>query len=142
MKIQMKERESMFKIKIFEGTETIKIGMTSQEISEIVGEVPEKTPKGEGTQLSDMYDFGFVYYDEFGKCEGIEFFDSAQVEWNGINLMKKSTKEVMNILRKLDSDLDIEDENIFCSLKYSIGIYGEEGKVKSVYVGRKGIYLE
>lgn len=80
----------MFKIKIFEGTDTIKIGMTSQEISGIVGEMPEKTPKGEGERLADMYDFGFIYYDKSGKCEAIEFFDTAQVEWNGGDLMKKS----------------------------------------------------
>ena len=132
----------MFKIKIFEGTDTIKIGMTSQEISGIVGEMPEKTPKGEGERLADMYDFGFICYDKSGKCEAIEFFDTAQVEWNGGDLMKKSTKEVMAMLKELDSDLDIEDEDIFSSLKYSIGIYGEEGKVKSVYVGRERIYLE
>lgn len=132
----------MFKIKFLEGTDTIKIGMTSQEIQTIVGEIPEQVTKGGVKNPVDMYSFCFIYYDNDGKCEGIEFFSNAEVELNGISVFQKSTKEVMEILKALDPNLDIEDDDIFSSIKYSIGIYGTGGKVETLYVGREGCYLE
>ena len=62
----------MFKIKFLEGTDTIKIGMTSQEIQKLVGEIPEKTTKEGVKNPVDMYSVCFIYFDDDGKCEGIE----------------------------------------------------------------------
>lgn len=132
----------MFKIKFLEGTDTIKIGMTSQEIQKLVEEIPEKTTKGGVKNPVDIYSFCFIYFDDDGKCEGIEFFSNAEVQLNGILVFQKSAKEVMEILENLDPNLYIEDEDTFSSIKYSIGIYGVEGKVESIYVGREGCYLE
>lgn len=132
----------MFDIKIFEGTEEIKFGMTSGEISEILQESPKKIRKSGVDTPVDEYDFGFVYFDKKGKCEGIEFFKPAQVKLDGKVLLGKSTKEILKLFLQMDKNLEIESRDAFSSIKYSIGIYGENGKVETVYVGKKGCYEE
>lgn len=131
----------MFKIELLKGTDKIKFGMKSEEISNILGKVPQKTCKGEIDNIVDEYDFGFIYFDDSGECEGIEFFEPAKVELNGNLILGRKTKIIKKILREMDANLIIEDSDVFYSEKYSIGIYGENGKVVTVYVGKEDCYV-
>lgn len=130
----------MFEIVLFKGTDSIQIGMTAEEIEAIVLKKPNHIRKGGVENIVDEYEFGFIYFDNDNRCEGIEFFKPAKVMLNGKEILGLKTKYAKEIFLKLDSFLDIEGEDVFCSHRYSIGIYGEDGIVETIYVGKEGCY--
>lgn len=73
---------------------------------------------------SEYYDYFlesqlFVYYDKTDKILAFEFFEPNPV-FDGVNILSKSYKKLLEILKKLDKDLKV-DYNGFTSYKYGIG---------------------
>ncbi len=64
-----------FILKPFIGVNEIRFGMTSEEISTLIGETPKKFRKSPiSKSLTDAYECCHVYFDETGECEAVEFF--------------------------------------------------------------------
>lgn len=123
----------------FEGTDKLKLGMTSEENKKILLKDAEKFEKG-----TEVDDFGFchVFYDEEGKSEAIEIFEPSQVIFNNTELIGKNYAYVKELFEKLDSNLCFEEGCGFTSPKYEVGIYAPYGNVEAVLVGKKGYYEE
>lgn len=130
----------MFEIIFYEGTNKIKFGMDSNEISETLNTKPLISRKGGVKNPIDEYDFCFIYYNDYQKCEGIEFFPPTDIRLDNVSIIGNSTSTVRLLLERWDTNLKVETPDIYHSEKMSVGIYGENGIVESVYVGVKGCY--
>lgn len=135
-------KKNIFSITPFVGTNNINFGMSSEEISYILGINPLKIKKGGVKNYIDEYPFGFIYYDDNGKCEGIELFYPATVVFENNIILNNTTEQVMSLFKSKHFELVIENKDVFYSPNYSIGIYGENGEVMTVFIGKKGCYNE
>ena len=63
-----------------------------------------------------------VYYDSTDKTIALEFYEPAQVIFNGIELSKLPAFEAYKLMASLDKDIVI-DENGLNSFKFGIGFY-------------------
>ena len=126
----------------FEGSEQIKLGMTTDEIKAIKGVDPERFNKACIEEPVDLYDDLLVYYDGSKTCYQIDFTLPAQVYLNGFLITGKPMQDVLKHFSTLDDDLRFDIINGFVSLKYEIGIYAENMNVavESVSVAQKGIF--
>jgi hypothetical protein len=112
-----------FSIESYIGVGKILLGMTSQQIEDILSEKPRKFKKFRDDEFeTDAFDMCYVYYKSPGICEAIEFFKPVIVTFSGINLMEKSYADVKNLFLSMDEDTECEDSGL-TSYKYGIGIY-------------------
>ncbi|APM38927.1 hypothetical protein [Clostridium kluyveri] len=112
-----------FSIEPYVGVGKILLGMTSQQIENILRIKPRKFKKFEDDEFeTDAFDMCYVYYKDPGVCEAIEFFKPAIVTLNGTNLIGESYKDVKNLFLMLDEETEYEDTGL-TSYKYGVGIY-------------------
>ena len=72
----------------------------------------------------------FVYYDASSNVEAIEFSEPAQLYFQGNNLMTTSFKDIINLLKSVDINLE-KDSDSFMSYSLGIGGYSPEASEKS-----------
>lgn len=112
-----------FSIEPYVGVGKILLGMTSQQIEDILSAKPRKFKKFSDDEFeTDAFDMCYIYYKSTGICEAIEFFKPAIVTFSGIDLLGKSYVDVKNLFLSLDEDIECEDSGL-TSYKYGIGIY-------------------
>ena len=87
----------------------------------------------------------FVYYDDEDKCDSLEFFDPAQVIFNGLNLLDTSFNEFMNAIKEYDENIE-EDDSGCTSYALGIGAYAPfkekapDEKNEGIIIFKKGYY--
>ncbi len=136
-----------FNLILHEGTDSIKFGMTSEEIKSILDIQPELFKKTvvDIYDTEDYYRTCHVYY-EMSKnntlvCCAIEFLKYVDVYLDGVKLMKSLKENIMQLFK--DRFEDFEDDG--CgghSLKYGISFFAPKKSVESVYISREGYDIE
>lgn len=101
----------------------IMFGMTSLEISRVIKKEPRKFRKS----LDDLYetdDYGsfFVYYDDEGKCEAVEYNEDSFLELFDIPFFLINYQSLKEKLLKFDKNIVIL-EDCLLSNKYEFSIY-------------------
>lgn len=135
----------MYVIKSYQGFNDLKIGWTSLEIEEYMKIKPSKFKKNNNDLVeTDAYDDFFVYYDDDGKSEAIEFNSNADLKFETITFFDRNYSNVEADFRKIDSNIEI-DELGFISNKFGIGVYitnkdEEDSKIESVIIYKRGYY--
>ncbi|QNU66713.1 hypothetical protein EHE19_018025 [Ruminiclostridium herbifermentans] len=133
-----------FRLSIYEGTDTIKFGMTSEEIQALVGIKPTLFKKS----VSDLYDtedyqgMFHVYYEMKNNqlvCAEIEFFKPSKVFLDGVQLLGKPKVEMEDLFKGKFEDYSSEYTR---SMEYCIGFYAPKVKTETVAIARKGFYKE
>lgn len=136
-----------FVINPYIGAGKVLLGMTPNEVQEVLGVSPKKRFRKfkDDDFETDSYQWCFVYYKKPGICDAIEFHLPASVVFNGHNLLSKSYAEVKDILSKLDNTLQF-DESGLTSIKFGFGVYApfaEEDPselIEGVIVFEEGYY--
>ncbi|HHZ02211.1 MAG TPA: hypothetical protein GX396_04645 [Tissierellia bacterium] len=128
----------------FEGTDSIKLGMTSSEIKSILEDSPEHVNKSSWNNDMDQFDFVQVEYNADNKSISFEFYSPANVFFNNFQIIEADYFEVKMLFETLDENLIYEEEVGFISTKYQMGIYapGESSNriVEAVLVGEESYY--
>ena len=133
-----------FRLIIWEGTENIKFGMTSEEIQSLVGIKPTLFKKS----ASDLYDtedyqgMFHVYYemkDNQLVCAGIEFFKPSKVFLDGVQLLGKTKVDIEGLFKEKFEDYSSDSTG---SNEYCIGFYSPRPRVETIFIARKGYYKE
>lgn len=124
-----------------QGTEKIKLGMTSKEIQDLLLTTPKRLKKTKWRK-NNIDDFGFlqVEYDDKEISKAIQFFEPSTVYFDNKLLLNKSYNEVKQYFEKIDDQLIFEDGIGFTSLKYQLSIYAPHGQVEAVVVASEGYY--
>ncbi|MFP0552864.1 hypothetical protein [Acinetobacter baumannii] len=63
-----------------------------------------------------------IYYDSADKTKALEFYEPAQVAFNGIEIFNISASEAYKLMASLDKDIAIEGDGL-TSFKFGIGFY-------------------
>lgn len=128
----------------FEGTDSIKLGMTSSEIKTILGDLSKHVDKTSWNNDMDQFDFVQVEYNANNRSLSFEFYSPATVFFNNIQLIGADYFEVKMLFETLDENLIYEEEVGFISTNYQMGIYapGESSNriVEAVLVGEESYY--
>jgi hypothetical protein len=122
---------------LFEGTDSIKFGMTHEEIQAILGKEPQLFRKGEFAlyMTEDYANICHVYYEEQYSV-AFEFFIPSQVFYNNIQLLDCELKELKNIFSNLENyECDSDRLSAFCG---DFSVWGRSDRVESVYISRQG----
>ena len=130
-----------FNIVLFEGTDSIKFGMTHEEVRAILGIEPDIHKISEfETNIKEFYkDICFVYY-EGDICAAFEFFTPSQVFYNNIQLIGQERKSFEGLFSKLEGyKWKTDSLNAFDG---DFSIWGRFEDVESVYVSHRGHYVE
>jgi hypothetical protein len=91
----------------YEGVGQIRLGMTPQQVREILGEPERQLPAGKRCDLpADKYvQLGFfVYYRNPGVCEAISMWDGS-VEFQNVRPLGKSLKYLKDWFMSMGSDI-------------------------------------
>ncbi len=128
-----------FEIAPYTGAGKIKLGMNKEEIKKVMEEVPRETSKAADKVLTDVFSCCFVYYNNSGISEAVEFFEPSMPTFQGIELMIESFENVKQKLIFLDHNLEIDDTGC-TSYKYGFGLYAPFEVVESVIIFEKGYY--
>ncbi|MDP4180537.1 MAG: hypothetical protein Q8942_05530 [Bacillota bacterium] len=131
-----------FKIILFEGTDSIKFGMTSEEIQLILLKKPKIFKKIFYIPYdTENYDICHVYYEpnEEGKlvCGAIEFMPEAEVYINDIKLLGMGNKTAFKIFKDIFPDSE-QNVDTYRSAKSCISLFSFKHKVSTIYITRKG----
>ncbi len=140
-----------FNLKIFEGTDVIKFGMTSKEIQSILKITPTLFKKSE-VDLHDTEDYRNICHVsyEVGNegiliCSAIEFFKQSEVFLNNVQLLGKQREEIEELFKSIFDDCEV-DFGGMGSPKNDIRLYApilpHTKIVQSVYIARKGYCAE
>ena len=128
------------------GAGKILLGMTSDQISEVLSAKSEKFKKYEDDEFdTDAFKWCHIYYKSPGVCEAIEFFEPAKVLFMEHSLIGKPFKDVKKLFLKYDKELEL-DETGLTSYKYGVSIYAPFAKerpsdpIEGVLVFEKGYY--
>jgi hypothetical protein len=134
-----------FEIHSHEGAGPIRFGMTTAEVREVLGSEFKSSDRG-GTPYDRYLGHGcFVYYDESGKVEAIEFSDAGYVTLGGVDLLGLSFAEMLEFIRVRDPEVEVNIEGLE-SLNLGIGSYAPDGEdepespAETVIVFRRGYY--
>jgi len=136
----------MYKIHSYQGFNDIKFGFTSAEVERCMGVKPsDKFKKHANDKFeTDMYQDFFVYYDDVGRCEAVEFFDNAELMFGDISFFDKMNDELEAIFKVLDGELMIDSDG-FTSHKFGIGVYvpykeDKDATVEAVIIFKQKYY--
>ena len=136
-----------FNIILFEGTDSVKFGMTHEEIQAILGVQPELFKKNEfDLHMTENYrNICHVFYDTSG-CVAFEFYAPSQVFFNGVQLMGEqriAVEPLFHNLKGYESDANTDDGLMGLSVyNRDFSLYVLDGHVESVYICRKGYFAE
>ncbi|MCX7749465.1 MAG: hypothetical protein N2645_21615 [Clostridia bacterium] len=136
-----------FNLILFEGTDSIKFGMTSEEIQAILKIKPKKFKKSDVDlcETEDYLNICHVYY-EVGKngmliCAGFEFYKPSQVFLNNVQLIGTQRKDIEDLFNTEFSDY-VNDVSGVTSKQNDISFYAPKKTITSVYIARKGYFNE
>ena len=135
-----------FEIDPFQAVGPIRFGMTQAEVRRLMGQTRvrefRKTPDSIGPTDDFMDENLHVFYDETLHTRGVELFPGATVTLQGRPLVGRPANEVMDWLRGLDPDLQIEDSSV-TSERLGFSMYvpdlddEDDAPIESVYVFRR-----
>jgi hypothetical protein len=135
-----------FLIKPYVGAGKILLGMTSEQIQEVLQIKPDKFKKFEDDEFdTDDFKCCHVYYKNPGICEAIEFFGDANMIINNKTILGKKYAEIKDMFEKIDDSLEFDATGL-TSFKYGVGVYAPFAKdepdepAESVIVFEKGYY--
>lgn len=126
-----------FNIVLFEGTDSIKFGMTHEEIKTILGKEPLLFKKDEFDlyMTEDYNDICHVYYDSLHSM-AFEFFEPSQVFYGIIQLLGQKRKDIEDLFSGLeDYEKKSDSLNAFGG---DFSVWGQDERIESVYISRKG----
>ncbi|WP_409360016.1 hypothetical protein [Acinetobacter baumannii] len=63
-----------------------------------------------------------IYYDSADKTKALEFYEPAQVAFNGIEIFNISASEAYKLMASLDKDIAVDGDGL-TSFKFGIGFY-------------------
>ncbi|MGQ0726089.1 hypothetical protein [Acinetobacter baumannii] len=63
-----------------------------------------------------------IFYDSADKTKALEFYEPAQVAFNGIEIFNISASEAYKLMASLDKDIAIDGDGL-TSFKFGIGFY-------------------
>ncbi len=135
----------MYEIIPYQGFNEIKFGYDTFQIEEYMQVKPSKFMKSPyDTSETDMYNDFFVYYDDAGKCEAIEFNCNAEIVFGQIVFFDEKYIDIEKKFKILDENLEIDDVG-FNSNKYGIGVYAPNkedinAEIESVIIFKRGYY--
>lgn len=140
-----------FDLLVFKGTDSIKFGMTSQEVQSILKITPTLFKKSE-VDLFDTEDYKntcHVTYEDDGsgilKSVAFEFFKNSEVYFNNVQLLGKQREEIEELFKNIFKDCTIDCGGI-SSPENELFLYApvlpHEKIIQSVYIARKGYYEE
>jgi hypothetical protein len=114
----------MMTIHPHKGVDTIRFGMTREEVAAVIGQVPHRARRNQD-DASDYDVFRklgvFVYYDADDKCHAVEFTRDALVTYDGYELFAHPAHEARAWARARDQDLD--DKDGFVSTALGLSMY-------------------
>lgn len=130
-----------FHIILFEGTDSIKFGMTHDEIQKLLGKKPTLFKKTihDLHMTEDYSDVCHVYYDGVYSV-AFEFYSPSQVFFNDIALIGKNRTEIEPLF--METEGYTNDTEGFRIHGGDVGFYAPNGIIESVYLSRKGYYEE
>jgi hypothetical protein len=118
-------------IKPYSGIGELKFGDTMAQIKNSLADYENEEFRRDPRSIMPSYIYEelgfFIYFDEVGKCEAIEFYEQANPLFKDKNLLQLSFKELVSLLSETDSELEI-DESGFISYKLGIGAYAPDHK--------------
>lgn len=103
----------------------------------------KKTPLSES--LTDDLRCCHIYYKENDICEAVEFFEGAEVIFDGKLLLGIPYNKIKDMFEAIDDSLDFNDAG-FTSYKYGIGVFTSyasdepDEPVEAVIIFEKGYY--
>lgn len=116
----------MFEITPYVGASLIKFGMKREEVRKVFSEYEPRAfwRNSYSESATDGYDeIGInIYYDSADKTKALEFYEPAQVAFNGIEIFNISASEAYKIMASLDKDIAIDGDGL-TSFKFGIGFY-------------------
>ncbi len=139
-----------FNLLLFEGTDSIKFGMTSEEIQSILKTKPTLFRKSavDLYETEEYKNICHVYY-EMGKnglliCSEIEFFKPSQVFFDNTQLIGERREKIEALFKSKFNDYTVDDDR---SNNFDIGFYApilprKNSIVESVAIARKGYSKE
>lgn len=116
----------MFEITPYVGASLIKFGMKREEVRKVFSEYEPRAfwRNSYSESATDGYDeIGInIYYDSADKTIALEFYEPAQVAFNGIEIFNISASEAYKIMASLDKDIAIDGDGLTL-FKFGIGFY-------------------
>lgn len=116
----------MFEITPYVGASLIKFGMKREEVRKVFSEYEPRVfwRNSYSESATDGYDeIGInIYYDSADKTKALEFYEPAQVAFNGIEIFNISASEAYKLMASLDKDIAIDGDGL-TSFKFGIGFY-------------------
>lgn len=116
----------MFEITPCVGASLIKFGMKREEVRKVFSEYEPRAfwRNSYSESATDGYDeIGInIYYDSADKTIALEFYEPAQVAFNGIEIFNISASEAYKLMASLDKDIAIDGDGL-TSFKFGIGVY-------------------
>ncbi len=108
------------------GASLIKFGMKREEVRKVFSEYEPRAfwRNSYSESATDGYDeIGInIYYDSADKTIALEFYEPAQVAFNGIEIFNISVSEVYKLMASLDKDIAIDGDGLTL-FKFGIGFY-------------------
>ena len=115
----------------YEGIGNIKIGMTKDDISNILNIIPETFMKSEG-EFVDDFKLMNVYYNNQYESIAFDVFSEIEVKFKEANLTKNTIENLKKVFEKYDDNIEIDE--------YGFNIYGDSEEVESLFVFEKVYY--
>lgn len=116
----------MFEITPYVGASLIKFGMKREEVRKVFSEYEPRVfwRNSYSESATDGYnEIGInIYYDSADKTKALEFYEPAQVAFNGIEIFNISASEAYKLMASLDKDIAIDGDGL-TSFKFGIGFY-------------------
>jgi len=120
----------------------IKLGMPIEQVKKIVPNCEEYQKSKESkhpTLACDDLNI-HIFFGKNGKCEGIEAHENSNISYKGHHFFKKSLKDNITFLQKLDPEI-VETDDSWISKKLGIALWVEvEEDLNTVMVFVKGYY--
>ncbi len=108
------------------GASLINFGMKREEVRKVFSEYEPRAfwRNSYSESATDGYDeIGVnIYYDSADKTIALEFYEPAQVAFNGIEIFNISASEAYKLMASLDKDIAIDGDGL-TSFKFGIGFY-------------------
>ena len=92
----------------YEGVGNIKIGMTKDDISNVLNITPKTFMKSED-EFVDDFKMMYVYYNDQHKSIAFEIFPEIEVKFKGINLTKNKIEIVKKAFEKYDNNIEVDE---------------------------------
>jgi hypothetical protein len=117
-----------FNLILFEGTDSIKFGMTSKEVQSIMKIKPEFSKSRIDFDIERYPGICEILYepnkDDIFVCAEIEFYKPTEVFFEGIELMGRPTQEIVDLFKRRFEDYAYDVTAKHRSEKYGIGFSG------------------